>query len=149
VPPLDEKPAAGQKLTLRQKVEEHRKNPSCASCHARIDPLGFALENFDVIGRWRDNEEGSPIDSSGVLLTGESFKGPQGLRDVLLDRREEFVRGAVERLLTYALGRELDARDQPTVRGIMRATATDDYRFHDLVTAVVESVPFRMRQTQE
>lgn len=149
VPPLDEKSAAGQKLTIRQKVEQHRNKAACASCHSRIDPLGFALENFDVIGRWRDRDHEAPIDSSGVLPSGESFQGPQGLRNVLLERHDEFVRGTVERLMIYALGRELEARDQPTVRQIMRATAANQYRFHDLVAAVVGSVPFQMRQVQE
>jgi hypothetical protein len=119
------------------------------ACHSRIDPLGFALENFDVIGRWRDRDEGNSIDASGVLPSGEAFTGPQGLRKVLLARHEDFVRGTVERLMTYALGRELDPRDQPAVRQVMRTTAPADYKFHDVVAEIVASVPFQMRQTQE
>lgn len=149
VPPLDESPADGRKLSTREKVERHRNNPACASCHSRIDPLGFALENFDVLGRWRTEEEGTEIDASGVLPNGEAFRGPEGLKKVLLDRPEAFVHGVVERLMTYALGRQLDARDQPTIREIVRSTQANGYRFHDLVLAVVKSVPFQMRQTQE
>jgi hypothetical protein len=149
VPPLDESPAEGRKLSTREKVERHRNNPACASCHSRIDPLGFALENFDVLGRWRIEEEGTEIDASGVLPSGEAFSGPEGLKKVLLDRPEIFVQGVVERLMTYALGRRLEARDQPTVREILRSTQAEGYRFHDVVLAVVKSVPFQMRQTQE
>ncbi|MDX1978704.1 MAG: DUF1592 domain-containing protein [Bryobacteraceae bacterium] len=148
VPPLDESPSNGRKLTTREQVERHRNNPVCASCHSRIDPLGFALENFDVIGRWRVKDDGGPIDASGKLPSGETFSGPQGLRNLLLAHSSEFVRGAVERLMTYALGRELDPRDQPTVREIMRQ-AGPEFRFSNLAAAIVKSVPFQMRQTQE
>ena len=149
VPSLDEVPSDGRKLTTREKVERHRNNAACASCHSRIDPLGFALENFDVIGRWRDQDEGSKIDASGVLPSGETFSGPEGLKKMLLDRSDEFARGAVERLMTYALGRELDARDQPAVRQILRSTEANRYRFSDVVLAIVRSVPFQMRQKLE
>jgi hypothetical protein len=149
VPPLDETPASGRKLTTREKVERHRNSPACSGCHARIDALGFALENFDVIGRWRTQDDGSSIDPSGKLPNGVSFSGPNGLKNLLLENPDEFVRGTVEKLMTYALGRELDARDQPTVRGIMRTTEANRHRFWDLIVAIVESVPFRMRQTQE
>jgi len=149
VPPLDENPVSGRTLTTREKVERHRSNPACASCHSRIDGLGFALENFDVIGRWRTRDEGGEINPAGKLAGGASFSGPQGLKSMLVDDPEPFVRGTVEKLLTYALGRELDARDQPTVREIMRNTAANRYRFWDLISAVVKSVPFQMRQMQE
>ena len=150
VPPLDESPAAGGRtLTTREKVERHRNNPVCASCHSRIDPLGFALENFDVIGRWRAKDEGGAIDASGKLPNGASFSGPAGLKKVLLDPPDEFVRGTVEKLMTYALGRELDPRDQPAVREIIRSTEPNRYRFWDLIAAIIKSPPFRMRQTQE
>jgi hypothetical protein len=149
VPPLDESPLDGRKLTTREQVERHRNNPACASCHSRIDPLGFALENFDVIGKWRIKDEGGEINASGTLPSGETFSGPEGLKNLLLNHSDEFVRGAVERLMTYALGRELDARDQPAVREIMRTTEANQYRFYDLVGAIVKSVPFQMRQTQE
>ena len=133
---------------VRDEVERHRKDPACASCHARIDGLGFALENFDVIGRWRMRDDGGEIDAAGKLAGGETFSGPQGLKNLLLSHSEEFVRGTVERLLTYALGRELEPRDQPSVRDIMRSTAGNRHRFSDLVLAIVKSVPFEMRQTQ-
>jgi hypothetical protein len=147
VPPLDESPSNGQKLTTRQQVERHRKSAVCASCHSRMDPLGFSLENFDVIGRWRTHDDGGSIDPSGKLVDGETFSGPQGLKQVLLSRQDRFVSAVVARLLTYALGRELDARDQPTIRLIMRNTKADGYRFEDLIVAIVNSAPFRMRQT--
>ena len=149
VPPLEENPAAGRKLTTRERVERHRSNPACASCHSRIDALGFALENFDPIGRWRTHDDGSPIDSSGKLPNGKTFQGPDGLKNLLLDNPEEFARGAVERLMTYALGRELEARDQPAVRQILRGAAPGGYRFHDVVAGIVKSVPFRMRETRD
>ncbi|MCC6366906.1 MAG: DUF1592 domain-containing protein [Bryobacterales bacterium] len=149
VPPLDESPVNGRKLTTREQVERHRANPVCASCHARIDPLGFALENFDVTGRWRAKDDGGPIDASGKLSNGAAFSGPKGLRDMLLNSGDEFVHAAVERLLTYAIGRELDPRDQPAVREIMRSTEANRYRFLDVILAIVKSVPFQMRQTPE
>ena len=148
VPPLDENPLSGRKLTTREKVERHRSNPACSGCHARIDGLGFALENFDVIGRWRARDEGGDIDPSGKLASGAAFSGPTGLKNLLLADSEQFVRGTVEKLMTYALGRELDARDQPTIRAIMRDTEANRYRFWDLIIAIVKSVPFEMRQTQ-
>jgi hypothetical protein len=149
VPPLDESPANGRKLTNREQVERHRNNAACASCHSRIDPLGFALENFDGIGRWRTKDEGSEIDASGSLPGGESFSGTQGLQNLLLNHSGDFARAAVERLMTYALGRELDARDQPAVRQVLRSTEPNGYRFSDLIVAIVKSVPFQVRQTRE
>jgi mono/diheme cytochrome c family protein len=147
VPPLEEGAANGQKLTTRQQIERHRKNAVCASCHARMDPLGFALENFDVIGRWRTRDDGGEIDPAGKLPGGASFSGPQGLKRLLLSRPDEFADATVTRLLTYALGRELDARDRPAVRQILRETEAGRYRFQDLIAAVVNSAPFQMRQT--
>jgi hypothetical protein len=149
VPPLDESPANGRKLTAREQVIRHQASPTCASCHTRIDPLGFALENFDVLGRWRSEDGGSPIDASGKMPGGREFRGPDGLRGMLLERGEEFALATLERLMTYALGRELEARDQPAAREILRQTEANGYRFHDLVLAVVNSVPFQMRQKQE
>ena len=145
VPPLDESPSDGRKLTTREQVERHQADPGCASCHARIDPLGFALENFDVMGRWRTEDEGEAIDSSGSLPSGETFSGPEGLKDLLLSRPGPFARATVERLMTYALGRELDPRDQPAVRQILRDAEGDGYRFADLVLGVVRSPPFQLR----
>lgn len=149
VPPLDESPMDGRKLTTREKVERHRKDPVCASCHVRMDPLGFALENFDAIGRWRVQDEGGPVDPSGLLPDGKRFSGPEGLKKLLLEHSDDFVHSTTERLMTYALGRELDARDQPAIRSIVRSTEVNRYRFADLIAAVVKSVPFQMRQTKE
>ncbi len=146
VPPLVESAADGKVLATRAQVERHRADPGCASCHDRIDPLGFALENFDVLGRWRTLDGDEPIDASGALPTGEAFVGPDGLKRLLLKRPERFAGATVERLLTYALGRALDARDQPAVRQILRDTESDGYRFQDMVLAVVRSAPFQMRQ---
>ena len=139
VPPLDETPANGRKLTAREQVERHRANPSCASCHDRIDPLGFALENYDAIGRWRSSDEGGPINAKSKLVSGTELDGPQGLKTMLLKRSDEFVHATLERLLTYALGRELQPRDQPTIRDIMRQTEAHGHRFHDLILATVKS----------
>jgi hypothetical protein len=149
VPALDERAAAGRKLTAREQVERHRANPSCNSCHARIDPLGFALENYDAIGRWRTQDGDGPIDASAALPGRAPFQGPEGLKSLLAARSEEFVHATVERLLTYALGRELDARDQPAVRRAMRQTEAGGHRLQDLILAVIESAPFRMREQQE
>jgi hypothetical protein len=147
VPALDQSPAAGRELTTREQVERHRADPGCASCHARIDPLGFALENFDVIGRWRTQDEDVAIDPSGSLPNGAMFSGLEGLRNLLLSDPDRFVAATVERLMIFALGRELDARDQPAVREILRSTSAGRYRFADLIGAIVKSVPFQMRQT--
>lgn len=149
VPPLDESPADGHKLTTREKVERHRKDAACASCHVRMDPLGFSLENFDAIGRWRVHDEGGKVDASAVLPSGETFSGPVGLKHLLLEHSDLFVRSTTERLMTYALGRELDARDQPAIRDIIRSTEANRYRFSNLIAAVIRSVPFQMRQTKE
>ncbi|HEY3838112.1 MAG TPA: DUF1588 domain-containing protein, partial [Bryobacteraceae bacterium] len=147
VPPLDESPKDGKKLTTRKQVERHRSNAVCASCHSRMDPLGFALENFDVIGRWRTHDDGGAIDASGKMPNGETFTGPQGLKKLLLSHPDQFAQAVVERLLTYALGRELGPRDQPAVRQILRETEANRYRMQDIIVAIVDSVPFRMRQT--
>lgn len=149
VPALDESPLDGRKLTTREQVERHQADPGCASCHARIDPLGFALENFDVMGRWRTQDEGEAIDPSGSLPSGETFSGPDGLKQLLLSRPRRFARATVERLMTYALGRELDPRDQPAVRQILRDAEGGGYRFADLVLGVVRSPPFQLRLTRE
>ena len=146
VPTLDESAADGRQLTTREQVERHRADSACSSCHARIDPLGFALETFDVIGRWRTEDEGGPIDPSDTLASGETIRGFEGLRSHLLENPEPFVEATVARLMTYGLGRELDARDQPAIRAVLRQTQAEQYRFADLITAIVKSVPFQMRQ---
>ncbi|ODT89647.1 MAG: hypothetical protein ABS78_02170 [Phenylobacterium sp. SCN 70-31] len=149
VPPLDESPRDGRQLTTREQVERHRASPVCSSCHSRMDPFGFALENFDVIGRWRVRDEGGPVDPSGELPNGETFSGPDGLRRMLLSHSDEFVGATVARMMTYALGRPLDGRDQPAVRRVVRESKTGGYRVHDLILGIVTSTPFQMRQASE
>jgi cytochrome c5 len=148
VPALKDKDASGRVVSVRERLEEHRRNPVCASCHAQMDPLGFALENFDANGRWRTaGEGGTNIDASGQLVDGSQFEGPAGLRSVLLARREQFVTNVVEKLLRYALGRRLEAYDQAAVRRIVREAAARDYRWSALIRGIVTSVPFQMRRS--
>lgn len=128
--------------SLRQQMEQHRVNPLCASCHDRMDPLGFALENYDGIGRWRDKDGGQPVDASGRLPSGEQFRGPDELRGVLLARKDEFVKCLAEKLLTYALGRGLEYYDECAVEQIVRKVKAADYRFSSLVLEIVRSDPF-------
>jgi hypothetical protein len=149
VPTLDEKDVGTPKaLTVREMIARHRANPTCASCHAVMDPLGLALENFDATGMWRDRDRyaGAAIDSSGVLPDGTPINGPDDLRQALLRRPEQFAQTFTEGLLTYATGRKLEYYDMPTVRRIVRETAARDYRFSALVQAVVHSEQFRMRR---
>lgn len=138
-----------QALTMRQRMEQHRANPVCAGCHARMDPLGFALENFDGLGHWRSADGGNRIDPSGVLPDGAKFQGPAGLRQVLLSKRDEFAETVTEKLLTYALGRPVEYYDQPAVRAILHEAAANDYRWSSLVMGIVRSTPFQMRKSTE
>ena len=148
VPEL-EADAGSSAVGLRAALERHRANPACAVCHARLDPLGFALENFDAVGAYRAEEEGVAVDASAELPDGTVIAGADGLRAMLLDRRQEFVEALAEKLLTYAIGRGLEAHDRPAVREIRRRVESDGYRFSALVSAVVDSVPFRMRRIPE
>jgi hypothetical protein len=146
VPALDEStPQSQVPKTTRQRVESHRTNPVCASCHRSIDPLGFALENFDSTGLWRDQERGNAIDVSGVMADGTKIDSPAALRNWFVTHPEVFVANVAERMLTYALGRGLEPADMPVVRSIVRQAAPDDYRFISLITGIVESAPFQMR----
>jgi Protein of unknown function (DUF1592)/Protein of unknown function (DUF1588)/Protein of unknown function (DUF1587)/Protein of unknown function (DUF1585)/Protein of unknown function (DUF1595) len=144
VPSLKED-ASAQPVTMRQRMEQHRANPACAVCHRIMDPLGFALENFDGLGRWRDSAVPGtgPIDSSGVLPDGTRFDGPAGLREVLLNRQELFVETFTERLLTYALGRGVEEYDRPVIRKIVREAR--DPRWSSIILGIVKSTPFQMR----
>ena len=148
VPALEEDGSAARPQSTRARLEQHRRNPACATCHAKIDPLGFALENFDPIGRWRDTDNGVPVDASGTTADGTTFDGPVELRQALLARQDLFVATVTRKLLTYALGRGLEHYDQPAVRQIMRRAAADDYRWSALVGAIVDSPPFRMRSVR-
>jgi hypothetical protein len=150
VPELKPHGKDGRLLSLREQMELHRANSVCAACHARMDPLGFALENYDGIGKWRAKEAGLPIDVSAKLPNGTVFEGPSGLKKILLtQRRDDFVSTAAAKLLMYALGRGLESYDMPAVRTISREAARDDFRMSALIAAVVKSVPFQMRRTSE
>ncbi len=136
-------------LTFRQRLEMHRKRADCATCHSRLDPLGFGLENFDVLGRWRDQIQQKPVDASGKLTTGEEFVGPVALKTILVEtKRAQFVRNLVERMLAYALRRGVEYYDAPAVRQITADLDAKDYRAAALVTAVVESFPFQYRRDE-
>jgi hypothetical protein len=130
-------------------MEAHRNNPACSACHSMIDPTGFALENFDAIGRWRVVDESfNAIDPSGVLPDGRAFADVAGMRQALADNAGQFVTTVTEKLMTYALGRGLEAHDMPTLRRIVRAAAADDYRFQTVILGIVKSDPFLMRRAQ-
>jgi hypothetical protein len=133
-------------LTFRQRLEKHREKPECASCHNRMDPLGFGLENFDGIGRWREEIGGTPVDASGVLANGEKFSGPLELKKHLLSRKDDFARNFSERMLSYALGRGIESYDAPTVRAITKKLQGNDYRSLLLLREIVKSYPFNYRQ---
>ncbi|MEO8260200.1 MAG: DUF1592 domain-containing protein [Acidobacteriota bacterium] len=139
-------PEPGRTLTMRQAMTAHRENPSCASCHARMDPIGFAMENFDAVGKWRDRDGGAPIDASGVFPGGLAFDGMTGLKQALTARPEPFVSAVAEKLLMYALGRNLQYYDAPAVRAIVRGAAREHYTLSSLVAGVVTSIPFGMRE---
>lgn len=145
VPPLSDDAQISAK-SLRELLAKHRANATCASCHSRLDPLGFSLENFDAAGKFRSTEGGEPVEASGSLPDGTQLDGPSGLKHVLLARRDEFVECFVEKLLTYALGRGLESYDRPTVREIRREAERDGYRFEAVVQAIVDSVPFQLRR---
>ena len=152
VPTLKEsnKGAATASKTVREQLEVHRSNPVCASCHRIIDPPGFALENFNSVGQWRDrNADGTPIDTAGVLADGTRVDGPAALRDAILSRPDAFVTTLTNRMLTYALGRGLEPSDMPVVRRIVKKAAQNDYRFASIVIGVVESSSFQMRTKLE
>jgi hypothetical protein len=145
VPELKESGAAAP-TTLRERMEAHRANAVCAGCHKVMDPIGFSLENFDAIGRWRTSDEGAKIDPKGVLYNGMNVSGPQDLRAMLTARPENFAGIAVERLLTYALGRGLDYNDMPAVRKIVSESAPKNFRFSALILGIVDSPGFQMKE---
>jgi hypothetical protein len=150
VPSLQDEAQGAKPRSMRERLEQHRTNSACSSCHSRMDPLGFALENFDAVGKWRTTIDGStPIDASGALPDGTAFDGPAALRAALLARRDDFVRTLTEKLLTYALGRGVEYYDFPTVRRILRATEDDGHRWSGLILEIVKSVPFQMGRADE
>jgi hypothetical protein len=151
VPDLAEVGAAhdGRLLTVRQRMEQHRASPACSSCHRVIDPLGLALEHFDVTGRYRTKDSDQPVDANGELFDGTSVEGAAGLRTVLLDRQEMVLRTFTEYLMTYALGRRLEAFDMPTVRAIVRDAAAQDYRMSAFITGIIASPAFQQRASED
>jgi mono/diheme cytochrome c family protein len=138
----------GKTTSVREMLEQHRANPVCASCHARMDPLGFSLENFDAVGQWRTTDGESTINANGVLLDGTKVDGPAALRRALVAQKEQFVRTVTGKLLTYAVGREMLYYDAPAIRSIVRAAAVDDYRWSSTILAIVKSQPFQMRRSR-
>ncbi len=144
VPALPENTDGVQPRTVRDRLEAHRKNAVCASCHKPMDPLGFALENFDPVGRWRDVADGYPVDSSGSLLNGTVLAGVTGLRKYVVAHRDDFVNILTQKMLTYAVGRELEYYDLPAVRKIARSAATDGDRWSSIYLGIVKSPPFQM-----
>jgi hypothetical protein len=146
VPLLDEA-KVGTASSLRESMEQHRANPICASCHSRMDPIGFGLENFDAIGQWRTKDGTFPIDASGQLTNGTKFSGPAELTDVLAKQPQAFAGAITEKMLTYALGRGLEPYDRPTVKAIIANLRQNDYRFSSLVLGIVNSLPFQERNS--
>jgi hypothetical protein len=149
-PPLPDVPALDDNtvsagLPVRERLAEHRKNGACASCHSFMDPVGFALESYDAVGRWRAVEEGRPVDASGGLPDGSQFTGVTGLEAGLLKRPGVFVSTLTEKLLTFALGRGVEPSDGPAVRQVVRAARARDFRFSAIIETIVKSDPFQMR----
>ena len=146
VPPLEDVKIEG---SLRQRMELHRKNPVCATCHAQLDPLGFALENFDGVGTYRVRDGGAKVDPSGTLMDGTEFDSPATFREALVKRYDTAIlTNLTEKLLTYALGRGVEPKDMPAVRQILREVAPAEHRWSALLTAVAKSVPFQMRRAE-
>jgi Protein of unknown function (DUF1588)/Protein of unknown function (DUF1592)/Protein of unknown function (DUF1585) len=149
VPPLKENEAGiGKALSVRERLALHRANMPCSGCHKLMDPVGFSLENYDAVGRWRDIEEGKPIDSTGGLPDGRTFEGITGLQKAILTRPELFVSTFTEKLLTYALGRGVEYYDAPAIRKIVRDSEAQNYRFSSVILGIASSTPFERRRTQ-
>ncbi|TDI11177.1 MAG: DUF1592 domain-containing protein, partial [Acidobacteria bacterium] len=150
IPDLVERDQDGKAFSMREALEQHRANPVCATCHSQMDPLGFALENFDGTGSWRTIDADAPIDASGILPDGTRFQGPVELQRVLIESKSaEFVNTVTEKLLTYALGRGVESYDGPAIRSIIREAAPEDYRWSSLILGIVKSTPFQMRRSWE
>jgi hypothetical protein len=148
VPALKETAVIGKSLSMRERLAEHRANPACSGCHKLMDPVGFAMENYDAVGRWRAAEDGKPIDNSGGLPDGSKFDGVVGLQKALLSRPDLFASKFTEKLLTYALGRGVGYYDAPAVRGVVKQAQATDYKFSSFILGIVNSTPFQMRRSQ-
>jgi hypothetical protein len=148
VPPLKENEEGAKPKSVRELMEEHRKNPACSGCHSVMDPLGFSLENFDGVGEWRSKDQSGPIDASGQLADGTKVEGPVTLRQALMKHPEQFAGTVTEKMMIYALGRGLEYYDMPVVRGIVRDSAKNDYRLPSIIISIVKSTPFQMRKSQ-
>jgi hypothetical protein len=147
VPALKEGGGIGKTLSMRERMAEHRAHPACSGCHQLMDPIGFALENYDAVGRWRTAEEGKPVDASGSLGDGRTFQGVAGLEQALLRHPEVFATTFTEKLFTYALGRGVEYYDAPAVRKIVREARAKDFRFSSFVLGITGSTPFQMRRS--
>jgi hypothetical protein len=151
VPPFEDTKSStdgGKTLSVRERMEEHRKNPACASCHRVIDPLGLSLDNFDVVGAWRIKDNGVNVDPTGKLYDGTELGGPASLRQALLGRSEVILRNFTENLMAYALGRRVEYYDQPAVRSIVKKAAENDYRLSSFVIGIVNSAAFQMSRIE-
>jgi hypothetical protein len=154
VPPLKENSDlrtghVAKPLSVRERMEQHRQNEPCKSCHAMMDPIGFALENFDAVGSWRTNDSGFRIDPSGKMFDGAKLDGPASLRQAIMNHSESFIGSFTENLLAYGMGRVLETYDMPAVRAIERDAAKSDNRFSAFVLGIVKSMPFQMRKAEE
>ncbi|MBI1832359.1 MAG: DUF1588 domain-containing protein, partial [Planctomycetes bacterium] len=147
VPELEERGVL--KGTLRERMEQHRKNPACTNCHQRLDPPGFAFENYNAIGKFRTKDNDGVIDPSGVLPTGQTFKGPKELKQILMSKKNLFARALTEKMLTYSIGRGVEYYDKHAIDAIVSALAKNDYRFSTLILETATSDPFRMRRGKE
>lgn len=149
VPPLVENVNNEKALSVRERLEIHRKVEPCASCHKMMDPIGMSLENFDAVGVWRANDSGYRIDPSGQMFDGTRLDGPVSLRNAILNHADSFIGSFTENLLAYGLGRIVDYRDMPAVRSIQREAAKNNYQFSSFVVGIVKSVPFQMRRADD
>jgi hypothetical protein len=149
VPDLQEQAEDGRKRSMREQMETHRRNPACAACHLRMDPLGFALEQFDPIGKWRTSAAAIPIDPVAAFPDGTRIDGVRGVRALVADRRDLFVETFTAKMMTYALGRLVDYRDQPAIRRIAREAAPQDHRWSAIIAGIVRSAPFRLTAAPE
>jgi hypothetical protein len=148
VPELKENAEDGKPQSVRERMEAHRANAVCAGCHKIMDPIGFALENFDAIGRWRSTDDGAAIDPAGTMFNGARVDGPVALRQMLVSRPETFIGVMTEKLLTYAVGRGVEYYDMPAVRKIVHDAGANDYRFSSVILGVVKSPPFQMKTSR-